>query len=105
MDRKLFDEAHLIKNLPKCIIKEISSLEKDIPLSLFDKIFDSDDLKACVSSTTLPLVQEISKKSVLAMEARKKLENFSNKKRGRNIESKEAKEGRETNEIKETKRD
>ena len=30
----------LIKNLPKCIIKELSSLEKDIPLSLFDKIFD-----------------------------------------------------------------
>lgn len=80
MDRKLFDEAHLIKNLPKHIIKTINSMEQEIQQELFDRIFDSEELGSFFSSTTLPKIQEISKKSVLAMEAKKRLENFSKRK-------------------------
>jgi hypothetical protein len=80
MDRKLFDECRLVKNLPKAIVEEIETKENEIPSDLFDKIFESEELKRFMNSPVLPKVEEITKKSILAAEFKKKIENIANKK-------------------------
>lgn len=86
MDRKLFDEAHLLKNLPKTIISAINSIENDISPSLFDRVFESEELKCFISSPILPKVEETCKKSILAMEVKKKLENLNARKNNKKPE-------------------
>ncbi len=68
MNKNLFNEIQLCKNLPKSVLKEINYIDREIPQNLFDKIFESKELESYVNSMEIPKVEEISEKSSLKNE-------------------------------------
>lgn len=75
MERKLFNLTQLTKSIPDEIIKLIDSIDsKSVPDSIFETIFESEEIKLFEKSIVLPEVEQIEKISNLKNEVRKKFE-------------------------------
>ncbi len=65
MDKKLFNECILCKNIPQQILKEIEEIDKEIPESIFTDIFNSPEMESFTKSIKPPTLEHVEKKSVL----------------------------------------
>lgn len=80
MDKKLFEEEQLTKNIPKKVMEIINAMDSEKTHRICECIFNSCDLSNFVSSISLPQFEEIEKKSALVEEARIKLKSLAKKK-------------------------
>lgn len=70
MDKKLFDEKHLTKNIPKEIIDTINQIDNETS-QIYETIFNSKELFTFIDSIALPEIEKIEKKSALLEDVKK----------------------------------
>lgn len=82
MDKKLFEEEVLTRNLPKEVLDAIDAIDSKSTQHICDHIFNSDQMDEFLRSVCLPKVEETDRTSVLLEEAKTKMKGLL-KKRGK----------------------
>lgn len=72
MDKKLFNESTLSRNVQVEILEKINEIESTIPPEIFESIFNSENMKEFLNSVELPKYTIGEKKSELFTAIKKK---------------------------------
>lgn len=72
MDKKLFNESTLSRNVQAEILEKINEIESTIPPEIFESIFNSENMKEFLNSVELPKYTTGERKSELFAAIKKK---------------------------------